>query len=204
MHASKFIIFIRHNLLKGYAMNFSKLLLLLLAPVAVLAQNDASESRSPFDKGGTLIGGLASFTSESAGNDTRTTVAIAPSAVFFVGNGIGIGFDMSFTSVSVDNASQSIFAAGPKVMLAFGTAESNVYPYLGAGVDFITMSSDQRGFSSSSASGSIIKGGVGLMFKVSRHIGIPLELGVLVTNIGDNKDAITTIAVGTGIAGLLY
>lgn len=185
-------------------MNICKALLLLLAPALVFAQTDGVQPRSPFDRGGTLISGIASFSSESTGGDTRTTVAIVPSAVFFIADRFGLGFDLSVNSVSVKNASQSLFAFGPKLMVAFGSAENTAYPYLGLGADYVTASLDEKGFPSSTTSGSIIKGGVGVIFKVSQHVGIPLEFGVLVINTDKSKESTTTIAVGTGISGLLY
>jgi outer membrane protein W len=143
---------------------------------------EAVHEESPIDKGGTILSGLASFASEKAGDDTRTTIAFVPNAIFFVASGFGIGFDISFTSVSVEDASQSVLALGPKIMVAFGSSQSTVYPYLGIGVDYLTVSADEKGFPSSSESGSIIKAGLGMMFKVNEHVGIPLELGILITN----------------------
>lgn len=165
---------------------------------------EAVHEESPIDKGGAILGGLASFASENAGGDTRTTIAFVPNAIFFVASGFGIGFDMSFTSVSVEDASQSVFAIGPKILVAFGSSRSTVYPYLGIGVDYLTASADEKGFPSSSESGSIIKAGLGMMFKVNQHVGIPLELGILITNTEHSKEALTTIAIGVGLVGLLY
>lgn len=89
-------------------------------------------------------------------------------------------------------------------MPAIGSSKSNVYPYLGFGADYLTASVDQKGRAASSESGSILKIGFGMMFKVNQHVGIPLEFGYLTMNTEHGKEALTTIAIGVGFAGLLY
>ena len=158
-------------------------------------------ARYPTGKGSSFISGLGSFSVASQSGNTLTTITLAPNAIFFVAKGFGLGFDMSLSYLSADNSSITQIAIGPKLVGAFGSAQSTVYPYLGFGVDYLSASTSGG---SASNTGSLIKGGLGIMVKIGEHLGLPVELGITVQNTESSKEALVTYSLGIGLAGLLY
>lgn len=176
-------------------------------------QGDRQESeinKYPTAKGSTLIGGLASFSVTNVSGSTLTSLTVVPNAIFFLSSGIGLGFDMSFSWASAEKSSATSIAIGPKFMLAFGKAETNTYPYLGFGLNYLSMSRTYESYSwyssittkTVSTSGNIIKIGFGLMLKIGENLVLPVEFGVVITNV--ESEQMTVYGLGIGLAGILY
>ena len=144
------------------------------------------------------ISGLVSLSLVSNERTSVTTIELAPSAVFFLGTGFGLGLDMSGTWVMSDGETATQLALGPKMVVAFGKWESPARPYIGFGVDYLSVGGTAV---NESTNGSIVKTAFGIMTRIGENLGLPVELGMIFTTIGSQKT--TTYALGIGLAGLL-
>ena len=167
-------------------------------------------------KGSTLISGSLNFsvTRVEGYDKSLISLSLVPNAVFFIVKGFGIGFDMNFSFQSQGNTSTTSTALGPEIGGAFGNKESTIIPFLGFGLDYLSLNQSYEtteysyytGYYTSSvsnsASGYMLKFSLGIMIKLNEHLGLPIELGILYSNV--QSESMTNFVFGVGIAGLLY
>lgn len=166
------------------------------------SQNETTASptvRCPIGAGSKIVSGMGSLsvTTVEGSDNSIMSLTLAPSIINFVVKGFGIGGDCSLTLKTVGGLSASAVMIGPKIMAAFGQPDGTVFPYIGLGVNYITGSSGN-----STASGSAIKIGFGLLTKAGDNLGIPVEFGIVMMNVEDEKG--TVYSLGFGFSGIFY
>ena len=180
--------------------------LLAFVAVAAGAQRSAATSKSAW-----IVSGLASFAQQSgdrfenASGDGVTTISFAPTALYFVIPGLGVGGSIGYSKSSQGDDSESLTTYGPTVAYYFDTGNSMI-PYIGAGMEWGTASSESSGFSSD-IDGSRMKVGGGVLLRKG-HLGIAIEAGYIketVNGTGGFPDVKGNIlAIGVGLVGLLH
>jgi outer membrane protein W len=129
-------LFTRCSIKKEVAMNKRigvYLALLLILPIAALAQNFA------VDKGSILIDGSAGFSSSGGdlnevNGEKSTEIMVNPFIGYFIVPNLGVGLEGIFAKESQGDYSVSAFGVGPRVAYFLGNASSKTFPFLGAGV----------------------------------------------------------------------
>ena len=135
------------------------------------------------DRGSVLIDGQASFTSTGAeinGEDTDdrvTQFSLTPNLLYFVLPGLAVGGEITFARAWDDDDSNLAYGIGPAVTYYFGAGERPWYPYLGGSVQFMREERDSDdGPNLPDVSFRVYKGSAGLLFMMSRSVGINAEL----------------------------
>ncbi|MGA9115808.1 MAG: hypothetical protein WB626_03440 [Bacteroidota bacterium] len=171
----------------------------------------AAPERFPIAKGAVWLGGAASLSLLTSEGSTVTAVGLAPEVLWFAGGkGFGLGGTLGYVSLSAEKVSTSQVSIGPTIAFAFGSERSSLYPYLSLGVQYTSMSRTYEAYTSGSwremtdtQSGSIVAFALGLMNRVDRNAGIPVEIGVSFTTLEEGS-AMTTFSMSLGLAALLY
>jgi len=150
--------------------------------------------RVPFVSLTALVGGAVYAMSVDEGSLFQLT----PNVILFPTSWLGLGADLSLTSISEGSDRERITSAGPKVLLMFG-GQNRIY--LGAGFGVVR----SEGWNSDQT-GRRLKLSFGGFAYARDHIVIPLEIGVMLDKLGNSysSESMRTIAFGVGLAGLLY
>lgn len=164
------------------------------------------------DKGSFWLTGTASFASQGGDlykdwEDNRlTTFTLAPNVSYFVARNVFIGAGLSWTRTSQGDYSEHIFGIGPHVGYAFGTAESKVYPYIGAGFQFGSGGASWNG--SETISGTQITIGAGVILPIKEHFAVVIEIGYMFHSMkGEDwpeRLSGNILAIGIGLAGFIF
>ncbi len=138
---------------------------LALAALVTVPSVSAQDTGYPIARGNVSIGGTANISSTGyEDSDRLTEVTISPSVGYFITDGLMIGANLSFTSLSNGDDTQSLFGIGPGLTYFFGQPGASVYPHVGAAVAFETGSGDYSAFG-----GEVF---AGALFMVARNVGI--------------------------------
>lgn len=165
------------------------------------------------DKGAIVISGMASFSSwggdlyEGSDSSRATIITLAPNIDYFVVKNIFIGGRILFESMSQGDYSLTTFGIGPQFGYAFGQKNSNIFPYLIAGVYYNTSTASNG--TDITFSGFDFKFGGGLMFTVAKHIGINIGASYNLVNrksddAGAESESGDIIGLDVGISGLIF
>ncbi len=170
--------------------------------IALIAFSFAfAQEKYPTGKGSALVSGVASYTSQLFLGAKQNTLTVVPSLFFFPSGGLGLGGDVSlnYTNISDDGYSEDItmFGIGPKFAYFFGGPESKLFPYIGAGVSYLTMSYEEY-----SISGFRIKFGGGICPLIGANAALPIEAGYMMDKYTEEGESISLnnfyFAIGIG------
>lgn len=182
-------------------------LVTLIIPKATIAQPSFA-----VDKGSTLILWATSFQNMSGDlyereNKSQKKYTFTPFLAYFVVPNFSIGADVSISTISLGDADASDVRVGPKVLYAFGSHESTIYPYLTAGFNYLDVTNDNG----TDSNGTKFKFGAGVIFMPAgqQHLGITVEAGIHLDSMkadteGAESISGTQIEVSMGLAGLLF
>ena len=142
---------------------------LLVATLCLgLAPAVSAQAGFPVQRGSVSLGGTAGLSSQSTGGDDRITVlALAPSALYFVADGLGIGGTVSYQGVHDGDEWGHFLGLGPRVAYYLGGPESRVYPYAQAGLFYTTSDQDIQSLGGDVAAGALVM--------LSRAVGLNAE-----------------------------
>lgn len=148
-----------------------------MGPSTALGQDFA------IDRGSFVLGGTVSVTSnggelfENTEGDRLNSVLLNPFAMFFVTKGFAIGGDLFMEKASQGEESVTTLGIGPSVAYFFGGPQSEVYPFIGAGVEYANLSS--TGFD---ASGFGFNFGAGAAFMIATNVALTAQADYGVLN----------------------
>jgi hypothetical protein len=166
-------------------------------------------------KGCVMINGSLSYAGYSGDlySDYNTFIFV-PNIVLFAMQNLGLGFDMSYNTISENNASSTTLGIGPKILFLGGDPKRSMYFFAGAGMNYITTNDnytwhDYWGAShyvEIKTSGTRFKFSMGVIPVVKDHLGFPLEVGILIDNITGNNNSASgrVLFMGVGLTGFLY
>ena len=171
--------------------------------LAVLPARGAAQSY-PTDRGSFIVGGSASLTTSKAsiallGSDEElrsTTLAVAPSAQYFVAPGLAVGGRVQSYTTWVDGESSGTFGVGPQLSYFFGRGDRRLYPYLSAGVSY-----DQE-VGDSDNHGSGVNAAGGLVFMLGRQVGLDTSLGF--NHVSAGTTTLQTFGLALGITAFAF
>jgi hypothetical protein len=117
--------------------------LLALAALVLLA-TAASAQGYPTDKGSILLDGAISFTSQGFEDvdERATNINVNPSLGYFIMPGLAIGAEVLLDKTSFDELSSTSLGVGPFVAYFFGGPASRTYPFISAGVNYVSNSTE--------------------------------------------------------------
>ena len=183
--------------------------IILISLVVLLFHSFAFSQDFAVDKGSILFAGMATFSTsggdlyENADGDRLMNMSIEPSVSYFVIQNVGVGLKASYNSASQGDYSSTALGAGPSLAYFLGDAESNMFPYLGAGFLYLTATEDDY-----TLSGTNIAINVGVLVPVRKNLGIMIDAGYHMMSLKhenwDEAESGNIIMVGIGIAGILY
>ncbi|MEW6687114.1 MAG: hypothetical protein AB1393_13075 [Candidatus Edwardsbacteria bacterium] len=164
-----------------------------------IASTPPENKKYPVGAGTVITGGTFSMNYHMETSYSWTEILFAPQVLGFVAPHFALGGDMSFYS----NEDVSTIGIGPKMLVAFGSKESRVYPYVGIGVNYLHES--DGGYYSRGASAHCLKFGGGINVMLASHLGLPIEIGAVLSAEGGSVVRYnTTLIFATGILGFLY
>lgn len=160
------------------------------------------------DQGSVVLGGTVSFSSqggdlyEGFDGDRLNTLLLNPSALFFVSPGLAVGGDVYVQRVSQGDASLTTLGIGPEVRYYFGDAASTTYPFIGASIDYASLSSDDG----DDATGFGYGAAAGLAFMLSPTVALTAEVDYSRSNLSFDSIDIdgNEIRLELGISAFLY
>ncbi len=171
---------------------FALLALLVATAIPTQAQD------MPVRKGNWMIDGSLGFSSsggdlyENADGDGTTTITIAPEAMYFLMDQLGVGLVLNYSSTSQGDESSSDLSIGPRVAYFFKTGDPKFYPFLGAGVFFGSHSHDNgvdgAGHSEYTNSMTTIAVSGGVMYMVNTHVGLSAFLNYEMVSLKYDED----------------
>jgi hypothetical protein len=159
-----------------------KMTVLCLAILLVGGMSFAQATKRPLDKGTFNVGGSISFSSSSGdfyGDDAISTFALAPSARYFIIDGLAVGVDLLLNTESEGNYTDTTIGIGPVVAYMFDVNSPTLYPYVGAGVAIGSNKHSRSGAYSyeNTTSAFIFKFAGGVAFMVKPNLAVLAELG---------------------------
>ncbi len=167
----------------------------------VTAQDYAVDTRA------VLVSGTGSFCSQGgdlyeADGDRLHTVSVTSSINYFLAPHIFAGGTLGFTHMSLGEDDYHTINLGPTLGYALGDAQSSMFPFFAAGVNYTSMGDEDT------ISGTDIRLGGGLILAPKTHLGVIIEIGYHILTLThddwDESRSGNTIMVGVGLAGLLY
>ncbi len=178
---------------------------LLVLAIAV----PAAGQEYAIDKGSVLLDGTASITSqggelyENAAGDRGNAILLNPSVLYFVAPGLAVGGDLYVENASQGDISVTTIGVGPTIAYFFGDSDSSVYPFLGATVNYTSLSAD--GFDASGF-GFGLAGGADFMLTESVAITAQLDYSIENLSVDQADEAFTgnTLRVMLGVAAFLF
>lgn len=123
------------------------------------------------DKGSIQIGGTASFGSTSIGSInglpsvSSSVLQIAPAGGYFLMQNLSVGAFLGYSSVSSSGSSSSSFVIAPNTAYYFGSAKSDILPFVSAQITYNT-SDEAFGYGL----------GGGMLFVLAKNVG--MQIGV--------------------------
>ena len=140
-----------------------------------------ADKDSPISQGWKIIGGQVSFASYQGDlyeedGDPMTIFTLSPTFYYFAVNGLALGLDLGYTSMSQGEWSSSALNIGPAVSFFVSPgSELKNYPYLGLSYTFDSYRSEY-GSDEAKHSGSTftIKGGI--MVMMGEHLALTPEV----------------------------
>lgn len=181
-----------------------KTLTLVLAVVVAFPLALYAQSAGPTSKGNALVGGTASLARTTQkvddvdDDDPTTTIHFSPDILYFVAPRLALGGVLSFTRASSDGATARSTTLGPEIRYFFADPAAKAQPYVGASV-----SRDWSKFDSplgeSDATSSSLGAAAGVIWMVSRQVGISSELFYRRSSPDDvpaNAPDVTTTGIG--------
>jgi outer membrane protein W len=183
--------------------------IILISLVLLLFHSFAFSQDFAVDKGSILFAGMASFSTsggdlyENADGDRAMNITLEPSVNYFVIQNVGVGLKAQYSRDSQGDYTSSTLGIGPNLAYFLGDAESNMFPYLGAGFHYITNSVDDY-----TISGTDIAIIAGVLAPVKKNLGIMINASYHMMSLKhedwDEAESGNIIMVGIGIAGMLY
>jgi outer membrane protein W len=183
--------------------------IILISLVLLLFHSFAFSQDFAVDKGSILFAGTASFSTsggdlfENADEDRMMSMSIEPSVSYFVIQNVGVGLRASYSRDSQGDYSSSAMGVGPSLAYFLGDAESNMFPFLGAGFLYLSTTDDDY-----TLSGTDIAVVAGVLVPVKKNLGIMIDAGYHMMSLKhedwDEAESGNMIMVGIGIAGILY
>jgi hypothetical protein len=170
---------------------------------------EGQTTKSAVSSGSVMVSGLISFTN-SSGNlytydgQSLTSFTLTPNLVFFAAKSFGIGFDFSLTALSQGGSSATSIAIGPKILFMGGEPNASSYFFAGMGMNYMNIS--QSGYYGSEINGTRIKFSLGVVPTTGQHLGFPIEVGILLDNLGTSSyhESGLVLFIGTGLAGFIF
>lgn len=168
--------------------------LILCAGLAPLHSQDRSDAT---DVGAVLASGTVAVSSQGRDSGDRLNIFALGTGLFtFVSPGLGLGGDLTFTTMSRGGSSSTSYGIGPKLGYFFDSGERTI-PFIGAGISYLGATSTHG-----SSDGAIrAKLGAGLLFRQD-HLGIIVEAAYLMDEYENSSSNIFLINVG--FAGLFF
>jgi len=156
-------------------------------------------------KGASMITGLASFTSTGSGSGSvRTNVlTISPSMDYFILNHFFVGGGFSYSNQSMISSTITQLGIGPEIGYAFGNQDSKAFPYINAGWNYISTNFNPSN-GASSANGSGVSVGLGMIIPIKSHIGFVVEGKYNTFSFSEFNESENIISLNIGIVGLLF
>lgn len=173
-----------------------------------------SAQQYAIDKNATIISGSGSFVSqggnlfEDIDGNKATEFSFIPSVNHFITKNLYIGGALEFSTKSQGDYNHNGISIGPGIGYAFGTSESQVFPYLELGMHYYKMNVNYGTGNDFRFSGSDIYLGAGVIVPIKEHIGLIFGSGYHMMDLKD-KDADDTysgniFSIAVGIAGLIF
>jgi hypothetical protein len=141
-----------------------------------------------------------------SGNNT-TIILLSSSTNYFVKQGLFLGLGLNYASQVVGPESSKSMGIGPNVGYAFGNIDSKIYPYILGGVRYNKINQKSNPNSGTSSSdiellGYNFIGGLGLIFKINKNLGLVTEIDISKYNI-DSYDGLN-LSFSAGFVGFIF
>ncbi len=175
---------------------FQKITFTVLFLLVGLATAVSQERSAATDNGAMLVSGAASLSSQGYESGDRLNIFALSTGMFsFVSPGLGVGGDITFSSMSRGSSSSTSYGIGPKIGYFFDSGGTTM-PFVGAGISYLGASSG-----GASQDAYRVKLGGGLLIRKD-HLGFTIEAAFV---LDEYKNASSnTILIGVGFAGLFY
>jgi len=196
---------------KERSKNMKKVASIIL--VSILFFSFALSQDFAVDKGSMIISGMGSYENESGdlyeNNDgeSRNKLDLTTKYNYFVAQNIAVGGNLNYLMASQGDYSQTTLGIGPTAGYFIGNAESEMYPYLAAGISYLHQGMKSENYDNT-ISGTDITVSGGIIIPVKNHIGFTAELGYHMKSLkeedADESISGNIISLNIGISGLLY
>jgi hypothetical protein len=177
-----------------------------LALTAMATTTGTAAAQTPaLARGSILLDGSAGFTvTDAGGDDNFTTFSLAPSALFFLSDGLALGGSVNLTISSVGDNTSTSYGIGPALSYYF-VQDGSMHPFVEGSVRYARSSTevagqdldfDEFGF----------RLGAGLLFLLSDAVGVDAGLFFDRTE-GDNgllEQTLTTFGLAIGVSAFVF
>jgi len=153
----------------------TKTKLFLVVVLLIGLASMVSAQKRPIDKKSMNLGGAFTLTTASGelyGDNSVTNISLVPSFRYFVANGLAVGVDLLFQSESSGDNTESTFGIGPVIAYFFDVKSDKVYPYVGVGIGYASIS---QSWSNYSTTGFQFRFGGGAAFMLKPNLALFAE-----------------------------
>jgi hypothetical protein len=190
---------------------------LLVMTMSLVVVHTSRAQSFPTDKRSQIVSGGFSFSSAGgdlyqSGDDRLTVIELSPSIGYFVIPGLAIGGKFVLERTSLGEGSLTSWGIGPHIVYFVGAdkprarIKGTIYPYLGAAFLYNRTTYKSGGWDST-ASGTMISFGAGVLRMLSNAVGLFGEANYQIENVkpesGDSESG-NTFNIAAGFTVFLY